>query len=159
MGRHTVRLDATAAQTAPEAPSLPPCSLMKSPPHTGQPRKRTGGTGAPAYEVQAVAPAFAYGIPTVWVGCKESVSACYEPKIPRRKKTIVAANSIETIAKTRFGLPVFLAACSSHFDKVLLITIASENLKRWRRTNLEQALPALYRAADAVSPSRLYRAA
>jgi hypothetical protein len=61
MGRHAVRLDATAAQTAPEAPSLP--SLMKSPPHKGQPRKRTGGTGAPAYEVQAVAPAFAYGVP------------------------------------------------------------------------------------------------
>src|SRR5712671_6462284 len=29
-----------------------------------QPRKRTGGTGTPAYEVRAVAPAFSYGIPT-----------------------------------------------------------------------------------------------
>src|SRR4030088_3518541 len=32
-----------------------------------QPRERTGGTGTPAYEVQAVGPTFAYGLPTVWV--------------------------------------------------------------------------------------------
>jgi len=44
-------------------------------------------------------------------------------------KTIVAANSIEIIAKTRLGLPVFLAASCSHFDKVLFITTVSENLK------------------------------
>jgi hypothetical protein len=45
-------------------------------------------------------------------------------------KTIVAANSTEIIAKTRWGWPVFVAASWSHFDKVLFITIASENLKR-----------------------------
>jgi hypothetical protein len=45
-------------------------------------------------------------------------------------KTIVAANSTEIIAKTRLGWPVFVAASWSHFDKVLFITIASENLKR-----------------------------
>jgi hypothetical protein len=45
-------------------------------------------------------------------------------------KTIVAANSTEIIAKTRLGLPVFVAASWSQFDKVLFITIASENLKR-----------------------------
>jgi hypothetical protein len=74
-------------------------------------------------------------------------------------KTIVAANSIEIIAKTRLGLPVFLAASCSHFDKVLFITTVSENLKSWRRTNLDEALPALYRAADAVWLGQSYLAA
>jgi hypothetical protein len=57
-------------------------------------------------------------------------------------KTIVAANSTEIIAKTRLGWPVFVAASWSHFDKVLFITIASENLKRSPETIFEQALPA-----------------
>ena len=60
----------------------------------------------------------------------QTALACYQPKIPRKMKTIVAANSTEIIAKTRLGWPVFVAASWSHFDKVLFITIASENLKR-----------------------------
>src|ERR1700676_4516124 len=36
-----------------------------------QPRKRTGGTGTPAHEVQAVVPSFEYGLPAVWVGLDE----------------------------------------------------------------------------------------
>jgi len=41
----------------------------------------------------------------------------------------VAANSIEIIAKTRLGWPVFVAASWSHFDRVLFITIASGKFK------------------------------
>src|SRR3981081_3465879 len=35
------------------------------------PRKRTGGTGTPAHEVQGTVPVFEYGISTAWVGIDE----------------------------------------------------------------------------------------
>src|ERR1700730_16890942 len=85
--------------------------------------------------------------------------ACCCNRLSRKMKTIVAVNSTEIIAKTRLGWPVFVAASWSHFDKVLFITIASENLNRERRANFEQARPALCRVADGDGLGRSYRAA
>jgi hypothetical protein len=51
-----------------------------------QPRKRTGGTGTPAYEVQSVGPAFAYGIPTVWVGLDEDNPPVFESQAAYLKR-------------------------------------------------------------------------
>jgi hypothetical protein len=51
-----------------------------------QPRKRTGGTGTPAYEVQAVVPTFAYGIPTVRVGLDENDPPTFESQAEYLKR-------------------------------------------------------------------------
>ena len=59
---HYSKHEATKYQTAA---TFPGCYYDGKLP---EPRKRTGGTGTPAHEVQAVVPSFEYGLPTVWGG-------------------------------------------------------------------------------------------
>ena len=51
-----------------------------------QPRKRTGGTGTPAHEVQAVVPSFEYGLPAVWVGLDEDDPPVFESEATYLKR-------------------------------------------------------------------------
>jgi hypothetical protein len=52
-----------------------------------QPRKRTGGdTGAPAYEVRAVVPSFADGIPDAWVGIDDDDPRTFESQASYLKR-------------------------------------------------------------------------
>jgi hypothetical protein len=63
-----------------DAPRLPVATFPRSY-YDGklpEPRKRTGGTGSPAYEVRAVVPSFDYGIPDVWVGIDRNNPPIFE---------------------------------------------------------------------------------
>jgi hypothetical protein len=70
---------------APRLPigTFPGCHYDGKLPQT---RERTGGNGTPAHEVQAVLPAFAYGIPTVWVGLDENYPPAFESQAAYLKR-------------------------------------------------------------------------
>jgi hypothetical protein len=51
-----------------------------------QPRKRDGGIGTPAYEVSAIGPSFAYGIPEIWVGTDEDDPPIFESQAEYLKR-------------------------------------------------------------------------